>query len=126
MSVAKNYFGTSILGLGGLIDKGQTMFYLGRVSLMSIGAMTLEYMMAMSFDGSEIFSSVNLFTGKVMEAGPQTLTKVLWVLFAVFLLHFAAFFMMGWKKHKKTRDGDDVARSLFEDVNVTIIDKEAK
>lgn len=121
----KSYFGVSLLGMGGMIDKGQTLFFVGRVCLMALGAMTLEYLMSMGFDGSKIVSAAHLFTGKLIEGGPETLSKVLWVLFAAWLIHAAAFFAIGWKKHKKTLDGDDVAKSLFEDINVTVIREES-
>jgi len=120
------YFGESILAMGGWINRGQTIFYLGRVCLMGAGAIALEYLMAFSFDGSEIFSATHLFTGKVVDAGPETLTKVLWVLFFAWLVHVVAFFAIGWKKHKKSLDGDEVALSLFEDINHTIVREEGE
>lgn len=121
MSNNTNYFATGILGLGGWIERGLIAAYFGRVFIMAMGFMWLEFLLAMNLDLDEVFNTLHLFTGKVVEGGAETLQTVGWVLFLAFVLHYLAFFAIGWNGFKKSLNGDEVAKNIFEDLNTTII-----
>jgi len=117
MSDDKAYAGMSILTMGGWIEKAQMAGYVGRVGLMALGFMVIEFLIAMNMDADEIFGTINMFSAKVMAGGDGVESKVIGIFLAFFIFHAFAFFILGWKKFKKTLDGDLVARELFDDVN---------
>lgn len=117
----QRYFGMSILAMGRWVEKGQTLFYFGRVGLMATGALTLEFFGFLGFNPSKIFNALNIFSGNVLESPAGTMSKVVMVLAVAFIIHYIALFMIGWEKHKRMRDGDDVVLSIFEDINTTVL-----
>ena len=124
MNINLEYFGMGILGMGKWISRAQFLGYVGRVALMSIGLMVFVFGLSMNFDIHKMFEVTHLFTGKVMDAGASAPTRVLMVFLGFFAICFIAFFIMGWKKFKKTVNGDEVAMDLFEDINTTVIEKD--
>jgi len=121
-----NYFGLTILGMGQWFNRAQWVGYFGRCALMSFGLMTLLFGLSMGFDLMKMFEVSHLFTAKVIESGEAAAFRVFWVLAGLFLLCFIAFFVMGFKKFKNTLNGDEVAMDLFEDINVSLKDKEGQ
>jgi len=117
MSDDTAYAGLSILTMGDWIEKAQRVGYVGRVGLMALGFMVIEFLIAMNMDADEIFGAINMFSGKVLDGGEGVESKVFAIFLAFFVCHAFAFFILGWKKFKKTLDGDLVARELFDDVN---------
>jgi len=113
----EEYFGYSILGFSSWIDRAQIFGYFVRTSLVAAGLVLFEFILCMGMSMTELVNVTNIFTNKIIESGDGTTTKIGWIFAVIWGLHFLACFSIGWKKFKKTIDGDVVALELFQDIN---------
>lgn len=109
--------GNSILAMGRYISWVLIIGFLGRVALTALGLMSFQLLLYLGLEPREMFKTLNIVSGDIMDAGEAAHMKLVWLFLGVFAVHFALVFGVSYKSFFKNLDGDEVARDMFIEVN---------